>query len=70
MSRGIKRKIYRARKRINDRIAASTDRTNLYSRGLASEGYLGGYRDCLEDILLVLNGVNPNRSWDVDFWKE
>jgi len=27
--------------------------------GLASEGYAGGYRDALDDVLLVLNGVTP-----------
>ena len=33
----------------------------IYSGGLASEGYAGGYRDALDDVLLLLNGVKPSR---------
>jgi hypothetical protein len=29
--------------------------------GMASEGYSGGYRDALHDVLLLLNGNIPNR---------
>jgi hypothetical protein len=38
----------------------------LYARGLASEGYNGGYRDALDDCILLLSGVSPNRGnwWD------
>lgn len=37
-----------------------------YAAGLASEGYSGGYRDALDDVMLLLNGVTPNRRhyWD------
>jgi len=28
---------------------------------MASEGYLGGYRDGLDDALLFLSGVRPSR---------
>ena len=34
--------------------------------GLASEGYAGGYRDALDDVLLALDGVPPQnrgRGW-------
>ncbi len=31
-----------------------------YARGLASEGYAGGYRDALNDVLLLLSDVPPN----------
>jgi hypothetical protein len=36
-------------------------RSGLYSRGLASEGYDGGYRDAIDDVMLFLNGVTPDR---------
>lgn len=32
-----------------------------FGAGLASEGYAGGYRDALDDVLLVLNRVMPRR---------
>jgi hypothetical protein len=33
----------------------------IYSGGLSSEGYSGGYRDALMDVALLLNGVKPRR---------
>ncbi len=39
-----------------------------YAAGLASEGYNGGYRDALDDILLVINDIPPCKRreyWDV-----
>ena len=38
----------------------------LYVRGMASEGYAGGYRDALSDALLVMDGVIPKRR---DYWE-
>jgi len=43
----------------------------LYARGLASEGYNGGYRDALDDVILLMNGLhrtegvggNANNHW-------
>ena len=32
-----------------------------YGGGLSSEGYVGGYRDALSDVLLAMNGVTPDR---------
>jgi hypothetical protein len=32
-----------------------------YAAGTASEGYAGGYRDALYDIVLLLNGTVPRR---------
>lgn len=65
MTRGIKRHLSAARKRVEEEIRANTDQNSLYSRGLASEGYAGGYLAALDDIALVLNGVRPNsRYWE------
>lgn len=37
----------------------------LYARGLASEGYNGGYRDALADVMLAMRGIFPgNRGRD------
>jgi hypothetical protein len=37
-------------------------RNSHVAAGLASEGYAGGYRDALSDVLLALNGVNNGSS--------
>lgn len=39
-----------------------------YAGGLASEGYSGGYFDALCDVMLLLNGVVPQRRqyWDAE----
>ena len=50
-----------ATERTDESIKASTNRDSLHSRGLASEGYLGGYRDALQDVVLLINGTIPNR---------
>lgn len=36
-------------------------RSPNYATGLASEGYVGGYRDALSDVILAMNGVRPDR---------
>lgn len=33
---------------------------------LASEGYAGGYRDALQDVLSLARGVSPSRR---EFWE-
>lgn len=38
----------------------SRGRDNIYASGLAPEGYQGGYRDALNDCLLLLGGTMPN----------
>ena len=49
-----------------DKIIASFAARGRIAAGMASEGYNGGYRDALNDVLLVLSGVRPNRNgwWD------
>ena len=69
MAKGIKRKLGMARNRVNEEIVRYTDRTNLFSRGLASEGFMGGYRQALSDIGLMLDGVMPNDPRTKDFWR-
>ena len=35
-----------------------------FATGLSEEGYVGGYRDALNDVLLAMNGVKPStRGW-------
>ena len=36
-----------------------------FAIGMASEGYIGGYRDALNDALLAMNNVLPKRR---DWW--
>lgn len=37
-------------------------REGMYARGLASEGYNGGYVDALNDVILMMNGIRPDRN--------
>jgi hypothetical protein len=70
MAKGIKRKLYKVYDNVSKEIADFSrnkdGQDGFYARGLASEGYNGGYRDAISDVLLALNGVNPNRR----FWWE
>jgi len=38
---------------------ATIDRTNMYSRGLAPEGWNAGYIQALSDVSMLLNGADP-----------
>ena len=60
-AKGIKRKIAVAREIVAQRISEGASR-GKYGAGLASEGYNGGYRDALDDVILALNGVTPQRN--------
>ena len=50
-----------ARERLSREIAGLRGDGSKYAAGLATEGYAGGYRDALDDVILVLNGVRPER---------
>ena len=62
----VKRAIKAALKRVNAEITGLSRGESIYAAGLASEGYSGGYRDALNDITLLLNGVLPERR---DYWR-
>lgn len=67
MAKGIIRKVTKAKKNVEKQISDFASRSRIAS-GLAGEGYNGGYRDALNDVLLALNGVTPNRKcwWEED----
>lgn len=67
MPKGIKRKIKVATKNLNKLIGAFA-KQGFYAAGLASEGYNGGYKDALQDVLLLLNGVSP--CIRPEFWQK
>lgn len=60
--------VRRARTAVARAIEADADHRGygVYSRWLAAEGYNGGYRDALDDVLLALGGVTPQRH---DWWQ-
>lgn len=62
-----KRLFVSARAAVNAEIAnIARSGDSLYAHGLASEGYAGGYRDALDDVMLVLFGDTiPNRR---NYW--
>lgn len=59
--RGIRRQILTALKNTNKEITNNSSVGGMYARGLASEGYAGGYRDALHDVLSALDGNHPHR---------
>ncbi len=65
--KGIKRIINKAYKRVRKSISLDAASGGIYSGALSGEGYLGGYRDALCDVLLLLNGVMPHRQ---DFYED
>lgn len=64
---GPKSRIKAALERVNAEIRRTTDQTSMYSRGLSSEGWSGGYAAALRDVQLVLNGVKPQTR---DYWND
>lgn len=63
----------RAIEKASERVKADIEdlagvRGGIYGRGLASEGYAGGYYAALQDVLLALRGVAPcNRP---GYWRD
>ncbi len=63
MTKGIKKQLIKAGLKVGKEIEDNS-REGSFASGLASEGYAGGYAQALEDVMLALNGVNPNtRYW-------
>lgn len=76
MAKGIQRLIDIAHKNVSKEIRSDagydnpdmTQRSSFFARGLSGEGFNGGYRAALEDVILALNGVRPQRNgwWQND----
>lgn len=54
---------------VNKENSDSTNHNSLYSRGLSSEGYAGGYTQAIQDVILYLNGVIPNSRYEY-IWRK
>ena len=65
--RGIRRLLAIARRNVSKEITNLSENGNRYSRGLAGEGYYGGYRDALDDVGIALGGGLPDRK---PWWTE
>jgi hypothetical protein len=59
------KKIEVARSVVEREISNFASNGGPFAGALSSEGYHGGYRDALNDVLLVLSGVTPHRR---NFW--
>lgn len=69
MAKGIKRLLRKVYDKVSEDISGDSRRSEgIYSTGLASEGYNGGYRQCLNDVILALNGVEPNTTNARRWW--
>ena len=67
-ARGIKRKLDIAYQRVNKAISIQA-KGGFYAAGLSSEGYSGGYRQAIMDVISAINGNEPNfpntrESWE------
>lgn len=60
MAKGIVKQVKTALQAANQEIK-DLSHGGLYAKGLASEGFIGGYTEALQDVLLALNGVTPDR---------
>jgi len=63
----VKTNINKALENVEKEIRNNASGGGMFARGLAAEGYAGGYRDALMDIILVMNGIKPNRR---NYWEE
>ena len=64
MAKGIKKQLGIALQNVNQTISESASH-GFYAEGLSSEGFAGGYRQALFDVIAALNGVPSYRS---DYW--
>lgn len=67
MAKGIKRMVRIARANVQEEISgyiasSGEGRSNFFARGLSGEGFNGGYRAALDDVIIALNGGVPNRN--------
>ena len=53
--------IRQAHENVCEQIKEFSKRSEVAS-AMAGEGYNGGYRDALNDVILVLNGILPDRN--------
>ena len=60
MSKGILKKLYKAREKVEQEISGHAKSSSL-NGAVSGEGYSGGYRDAISDVILLLNGTTPNR---------
>jgi hypothetical protein len=58
-----RKRIKEASRKVSKEISDLASGDSIYAGGLAGEGYAGGFRDALLDVLLVLDGVEPNREY-------
>jgi hypothetical protein len=66
MAKGIMRKLDIVTKNVNKAISAQArSDCSKYAAALSSEGYLGGYRQAIYDVILALNGCEPRTR---NFW--
>ena len=65
--KGIMRKLDIVAKNVNRAISNQARSGGMYARALSSEGYVGGYRQAIQDVILALNGNEPNTR---NFWEK
>lgn len=62
-------RIKRAREKVDKEISNNASRGGAYARGLANEGWAGGYRQALDDVeAMLIHGFpnDPRHYWSDD----
>ncbi len=62
-----KKRIKAASAEVSKLITSFATQGSHFARGMAAEGYNGGYRDALQDVLLLLNKCEP--CCRPEFWR-
>ena len=63
MAKGIKRVLKKMIQHVRGQVRNLSEGGGMYARGIASEGYDGGYLQALSDVQIALNGVCPNQRY-------
>jgi hypothetical protein len=64
MAKGIIKQLHIVRENLRRQMCLPRD-AGKYERGFRSEGYLGGYRQAIDDVELALRGSQPTTR---DLW--
>jgi hypothetical protein len=66
INKAIREEIARAYESVKKEISCHDG--SFYARGLAGEGWAGGYAAAMQDMLLAIRGVKPNTRSYWDGW--
>ena len=62
----IERKLDKVLENVNKAINVTAKSGEMYADPMSSEGYAGGYKKAISDVIQLLNGIHPKTRnyWD------